>query len=393
MTITIGFSVGVFLSYFGQPNILASLALALSCLAILILFWTIKPIRLISLALMLVFLGFAYPLLLHRDSLITISAQNPILIFFGRMGESFVSALQKVLPEPEASLAAGLVIGTQGGFPPELKQEFINTGTIHLIAVSGFNVTIVLKIFSDWLKPFGRWIAFIVGTLGLVGFIIITGGQASVVRAGIMGWLFLLAMFSFRQFHVRNALFIAGAIMIAFEPKIIVTGIGFQLSFGAMLGLIYISPLIKGYIEKNNILKRIPNFLSAALEETLGAQIAVAFLILGHFGRLSLIAPIPNLLIVPMVFAPMFLAIGIGLLAMVINTSAVFFAIPLIYFLKYILSVIHLFNLKWGSIQFDNWNWTFVGVGYLILIIFIYYLNLRKNRPSPLSLLNIRADK
>jgi competence protein ComEC len=392
IAITIGFSTGVLLSYFGRTNVIATILLSFACLILIVLFWKLQLIRLTALALLFLFIGYLYPLFLGRDSLIVLYSQNPILVFFQQMGDIFINALQKVLPQPEASLAAGLVVGTKNGFPPELKKEFINTGTIHLVAVSGFNVTIVLKIFSDWLRPFGRWVAFITGTLGLVGFIILTGGQASVVRAGIMGWLFLLAMFSFRQFHIRNALFIAGMIMIIFQPKIIKDGIGFQLSFGAMLGLIYISPLVKTFLEKTRFLNKIPNFLSAALEETLGAQIAVAFLILGHFGRLSLIAPIPNILIVPMIFLPMLITIIIGILSLIIHSWAILFTIPLVYMLRYILSVINFFNFKYASFQFNQWNWPIIFLAYIVLILIVYIINKRLKKSSPLSFLKLEDE-
>ncbi len=380
ITITVSFAAGVLLSFFGQKNIKVTILLILVSAIVLALFWSIEFIRLGAFGLTFLFLGYLYPVFLNRDLLISIKAGNPILVFFNHARHIFVGSLQHVLPEPEASLASGLVVGTDTTFPYELKKQFVNTGTIHLVAVSGFNVTVVLKIFSDWLKPLGRKIAFTTGTLGVVSFIILAGGQASVVRAGIMGWLFLLAMLNFRQFNIRNALFIAGVVMILFEPKIIKDDIGFQLSFGAMLGLIYISPIVKDFIEKNRYLTKLPTWLIAALQETLGAQVAVAFLILGYFGRLSIIAPIPNLLIVPMIFIPMFLTIGIGFLAILLKTTAVFFTLPLVCLLKYILGVINLFDFKGGSLQFEQFNWYVVILAYAIIVLLIrfYYIRRRK---------------
>ena len=374
VAIILGFSSGIFLSNFGRED--WNVWLWLLCLIIIIniYFWKNINIRLSALWFIFILLGYWYYKLLLDNQLINLSTGG-IIYLFSNIKITFISSLQQILPEPQASLGAGLIIGGNNLFSYDLKQMFINTGTIHIVAVSGFNITIMLKIFSQWFRFLGRWVEFIIGTLIIIGFIILVGGQASVVRAGIMGWLFLLARVNFRLANIRNGLFITGFFMLLQEPSILIKDIGFQLSFIAMLGLIYISPIIAILFTKLKRLNFLPNFIKLALQETLAAQIAVALIIAGHFGRLSLIAPIPNMLIVPILFAPMLMSLLIGLLAIAIHTTAIFFSIPLLYLLTYILKVIELSNkIPYASVSFEKLNWWWVGVGYGLIIFILYYI-------------------
>lgn len=366
----IGFCLGVLLSEYVIPKESTVAWLVALVLVVTFMLWSSKYVRLLGISLMAIFLGTLYPHALGREQLFILSGDLAIIEWLAHARLAFTLAIARVVPEPAASLATGLVVGTGGNFPRELKDAFINTGTIHIVAVSGFNVTIVLRIFSEWLRPLGRWPAFIVGTLAIIAFLIIVGGQASVVRAGVMGWLFLLARFVFRPFHIRNALFIAGFFMVLFEPKILKDDIGFQLSFLAMMGLIYISPLLKMLFEKIVVFRYIPNFITAALVETLAAQIAVSFLIMAYFGRLSIIAPITNILIVPIIIFPMLFTLFIGLLSLLNIGLTAYLAIPLTLSLRYILKVIDIFNIPSASVELKNPSWiTVVGLYCLLILI------------------------
>ena len=195
------------------------------------------------------------------------------------------------------------------------------------------------------------------------------------VRAGIMGWLFLLARVNFRLANIRNGLFITGFFMLLQQPSILVKDIGFQLSFIAMLGLIYISPVVNIAFEKIKWLNFVPNIIKSAFQETLAAQLAVALIIAGHFGRLSLIAPLPNLLIVPILFVPMLMSLFIGILAIAVHTTAVYFTVPLLFTLSYILKVIEVSNkVPYASISFEKLNWWWVGAGYGVMVLLLFQL-------------------
>lgn len=371
-----GFSLGIFLSYFGRHDLITEGWLLGLIIGYILLFWESFILRWCGLISLAIVIGYIYPNLLKQDQLIIVpSSAQKLVELLGMARMQFISALQRVLSEPQASFAAGLVVGVKDGFPLDLKQIFINTGVIHLVAVSGYNITIVSKLFSVWLRPLGRYAAFFVGTLAILAFIIFAGGQASVVRAGIMGWLFILARFSFRLPHIKNALFLTAFIMIILQPSVILKDIGFQLSFLSMMGMVYLSSPVGSGLSRLKFNRWLPESIVLALRETLAAQLAVAPLIAGHFGRLSLIAPLPNMIIVPIVALPMLLAAGIGFMALISSAKAIaLLAIPLHYILSAILSVIYFCNrVPYASVIFAKFPWYWVTLCYLSLVILLMY--------------------
>jgi len=318
--------------------------LALAMASIMIIFSRERIIWVLALVAIFLVFGLAYPLWLAREQLITLPDNFFIVQFLEGVRIKFSQILSSLLPYPHSELASGLLVGAQDGFPKELKKIFITTGTIHIVAVSGFNVTLILKIFADWARGWGRGASFWLGTILIVMFIILTGGQASVMRAGIMGWLFLLAGFLYRQPYMLGALFLSAFFMVVEEPLILTQDIGFQLSFGAMMGLIYISPIIRQAIERARGLSLLPKILQSILTETLSAQIAVAPILIYHFERISILSPIPNLLILWILIIPMSLSFFVGVLGWVYLPLGKIVALPLIVFLDYILRVTQIFS-------------------------------------------------
>ena len=380
LIITISFSLGIFILNFITIN-LSGIYWILTLNAILLMtLWSNRIVRAVGLSIIFFLLGIIYPH--YVEKIFTVNDHLFLVKWLDYLRNLYTISLNEVLAYPQSSLASGLVLGIKSSFPQDLKQAFINTGTIHIVAVSGFNITIMLKIFADWLKYFGRFFSFFGGTVVIVLFIILVGGQASVVRAGIMGWLFLLAKFIHRLPSIRNALFVTAFLMILQEPAILVKDIGFQLSFLSMLGLVYISPIIRFYFKKMANYNKLPKLLRGSLTETLSAQMAVNLLILGHFGRLSLVAIITNLLIVPIIPIPMIGGIFIGALGIIGKTAISYLAIPLDLVLRYILKITEIFNkIPFASLEFGKLNWWIVLFGYItaIVLLRIIYLKLPKN--------------
>ena len=225
--------------------------------------------------------------------------------------DSFEEKLSRFLPEPQLSLAEGLVLGEKDSLPTDLTDAFNVAGITHIIALSGFNITIIAeslrRLFGGLMirRQYSFWLA----VAFIAGFVLMTGASASVMRAAVMGCLVLVAQQLGRFYAARNALILAGAAMIFFDPKILRFDLSFQLSFLATTGLIYISPLIEKYLWQLTDRFDLRGILSA----TLGAQIAVLPLILQSFGRLSVIAPLANLLILPFIPQTMLLTFLSGL--------------------------------------------------------------------------------
>jgi competence protein ComEC len=251
---------------------------------------------------------------------------------------AFTKRVERLLPEPQASLLMGILIGARKTLPQNIVDNFNATGTSHIIAISGYNITIIissLAFLAGWL---GRRKSFWL-TLGLIlGFVILSGASASVIRAAIMGSLGLLSANIGRQYAVGPALFFAGFIMLVINPKILYWDVSFQLSFLATLGIVYFQPLL------NDLTAVWDDFtgIKSILLVTLSATFVTLPLILFTFGRLSVVSPLVNILILPIVPLTMLLGflsvlpfVGAGcafaanlLLIYILRTTAAFAAVP-----------------------------------------------------------------
>jgi competence protein ComEC len=223
----------------------------------------------------------------------------------------------KLFPEPHAGFISGLLLGMRSGISKDLSDDFKETGLTHIIAISGYNITLVIIAVSALFSFLKRKLKVIFAGIFIVLFVILVGGGSSVVRAAIMGILGLFAVYSGRSRDIFAVLVFSAFAMNLWNPKLIVFDTGFQLSFLATMGLVYVSPKLK------NFSLRIP--AAFAIREnftmTLSAQAFALPVILKAFGRISLICPIANILILP--FIPFVMIFGF--LAAVLNSSVVAF--------------------------------------------------------------------
>lgn len=275
---------------------------------------------------------------------------------------AFLSQVQKLIPEPQVSLLGGLVVGAKQSLGKKLQDDFRTTGIIHIVVLSGYNITIVadaiMRTFSFF--PFiSRSAGTVFGVFSIVLFALMTGASATIVRASIMAILVILARVTGRTYDITRALFIAGFVMIIDNPKILVYDTSFQLSFLATLGLIWISPLLSKHISFIPT-KKLREFATA----TIATQIFVLPFILYKMGELSIVALPVNLLVLITVPATMlfgFLSGMIGFLSLVFATPFSFIAYIL---LSYQLKVVELFaNLPFASIKIDVFPlWLMLGL-------------------------------
>jgi competence protein ComEC len=226
---------------------------------------------------------------------------NPVKEFLLQIKEAFTKRLSGLFYEPQNSLLVGILIGGHGTLPKTVVDNFNNTGVSHIIAVSGFNITIIISALASLAYVVGRRASFWLATSTIIAFVIITGASASVVRAAIMGFLLLIALSIGRQYSIGPALFFAGLIMLIINPKILFWDVGFQLSFAATLGIIYFMPVL------NQLTEKLPQAfgVKTLILTTLSAIAATLPIILFNFGTLSFSAPLVNLLILPFVPATM----------------------------------------------------------------------------------------
>ncbi|MFA4819195.1 MAG: ComEC/Rec2 family competence protein [Patescibacteria group bacterium] len=241
--------------------------------------------------------------------------------------------INKLLPMPFATLATGMLWGDDTGLPDKLVKNFRATGTTHLLAVSGFNVSVLVQIIFIVLISFAlRRQTASVAAIGLVGlFVIFTGAEPSVVRAGIMGSVVLLAGLVGRPADKANVLLGTAAVMLSFSPTLIFD-LGWQLSFASMVGLSTVGPVLR---KKFDWLPE-KYGLRDSLSQTLAATLATLPIIVWQIGQVSLVSPLANVLIGPVVV----LVFVLGLPLVLLPNAIVWLLQPLVWLLMAVLAYV-----------------------------------------------------
>lgn len=210
----------------------------------------------------------------------------------------FRLSLNRSVSEPGASFLAGILLGARQDIHEDLKNAFNRTGTTHILAISGYNITIIseviLAIFVLFMK---RKKAFWFSVLIVVLFTVMTGASASVVRASLMGLLLLFANGYGRLYDAKNSVVLAGAVMIFVNPFVLSFDVGFQLSFLAVLGLLFLYPHLN---RKTIKVPELGGVKDLALM-TISAQVFVLPLLIYYFHQFSLLSLPTNILVLPFV--------------------------------------------------------------------------------------------
>lgn len=274
-----------------------------------------------------------------------------------KIKEKIKLAINQNFTEPEGAIFSALILGIKKDIPQKVREVFSQTGTAHILAVSGLHVMIMAKILFIFCISFfflKRQDAFWLVSLVLIFYVILTGASASAVRAGIMGFLILLAEKIGRRKGGLNLIIFAAALMLLFNPKLLKSDLGFQLSYLGILGITYLSDYF------HQIFKKIPEKfgLRKSLATTLSAQVFVFPLVLYYWGNLSLGAPLANIFVLAIL--PCLMAFGfvfaLGSLIFMPIAKILFFPVWLILFLLNkvleFFSRVPLFSFSFGEVSF-----------------------------------------
>jgi competence protein ComEC len=228
-----------------------------------------------------------------------------------RLRRGAADALTAAIPEPEAGLAAGIVIGLRDRVDRDLAADFTTVGASHVVAISGWNIAIVGATIAALAGRLGRRRRAVILSVAIVAYVLFAGASPSVVRAAAMAGVVLLARETGRAGRAAAALGWAAAILLVVEPALILDA-GFQLSTLATAGILAWSDRIDRRL-RTVAGGRLPGWLAESLAVSLAAQAATLPVVIATFGRLAVIAPALNLLVVPLV-APAMAAALIALL-------------------------------------------------------------------------------
>ncbi len=244
---------------------------------------------------------------------------NPIMARIYALKLRSLTMVFRLFPDPEASLLAGILLGVESNIPEDVYRAFRQTGTAHIIVISGFNITILAGLFSTIFgRLLGRWRGALLATIMIALYTILVGAEAAVVRAALMGGLSLYACQLGRRQAGINSLAFVAAIMTVISPRVL-WDVGFQLSFAATLGLVlYAEPftvLITRLIARilpQSWVERTAAWVGEYLLFTIAAQLMTLPIILYYFHNLSLVSLLANPVILP-VQPPVMILGGIAL--------------------------------------------------------------------------------
>ena len=255
--------------------------------------------------------------------------------------KNFTNVIERVVPEPQVGLGEGVLLGMKRALGDDLEEAFRRTGIIHIVVLSGYNVMIVAEAIMRLLSyVFTPRIRIVIGMAAITAFMFLVGLSATVVRASIMACFVLVARATGRIYAILRGLMIAGIIMLLINPYLLAFDPGFQLSFLATLGLIFLAPVIEKRFKLVPTKFKIREFLTA----TIATQIFVSPLLLYLMGSISIIAVLVNVLVLPAVpFAMLFTFItGVaGLFSMLLATM---FGFVMHFFLTYIIVIAEFFS-------------------------------------------------
>jgi len=310
---------------------------------------------------------------------------KPLALVY-QLRESISRSLAQTLPEPQASLAQGIILGLRGNIPADVENQFIRTGTAHLLAISGINLTIMAgMLISAGVAVFGRrhhiyaWLAIFT----IWFYALITGFQPPVVRAAVMASIFLVAELLGRQRSSIVSLIMAATLMVSFSPQL-VHDASFQLTIMSMVGMVLVAPPLQS-LSKRGIETTLPGkfgeyFVPVAdsLIISLCAIITVLPLIAYYFGIVSWIGPIATLLTVAPMPAIIVAGSACGILGIFVLPLSQLIAWFVWLLLSYVLLIVKVADfIPFSQIGPFPYQWIFAYYTFLALSVWAY--NCRQN--------------
>ena len=282
----------------------------------------------------------------------------------------FADAVRRVIPEPEASLGIGYLVGQRRALPPDLAEALKLAGLTHIVVASGYNLTILVRLARRLFIKVSKYASVLAAVVMIVVFMAIAGMSPSMSRAGLVSILSLAAWYYGRKFHPIVLLSIAIAVTVLINPSYAWGDLGWQLSFAAFAGVMIIAPLAQHYLFGDEKLGTIQQIIG----ETVSAQLATAPIIVMAFGQLSNVAIVSNILVLPLVPLGMLLTFIAGLGSLLLPSIAVFTAMPASLILQYSVSVTeYLAGLPW-VISSINLSWWGVALCYVVIVAACIYM-------------------
>jgi competence protein ComEC len=280
-----------------------------------------------------------------------------------RARDWFGDLVRRVIPEPEVDLGLGYLLGQRRGLPEAMVEVLRITGLTHIVVASGYNLTVLVRFSRRLFARVSRFAALSAALVLIVCFVMVTGISPSMLRAGLVSVLSLLAWYYGRQFHPYSLLVIVASATLLLSPSYILD-LGWLLSFGSFVGVMIYSPLLYAYFFG----ARRPGFVLQILFETFSAQLLVLPLLIYYFGQVSVVSLPANMLILPTVPLAMLATFLTGVGVLVFPAMAQFFGWAASRVLGYHVAVMNYFgSLDWAVVTVQTGVFG-VLTGYAVLV-------------------------
>lgn len=279
----------------------------------------------------------------------------------------FADAIRTVLPDPQAALGIGYILGQKRALPPDFEAALLTVGLTHVVVASGYNLTILVRVSRRLFERVSRYMAVLASGTLILAFIGITGLSPSMSRAGLVAGLSLVAWYYGRTIHPVVLLVVTAAISVLVQPSYLWGDVGWMLSFASFAGVMFLAPLLQVYFYGDAK----PGLVRQVLGETFSAQLLTLPLILLTFGVISNVALIANLLVLPLVPLAMLLTFAAGFVALWLPWLMGLVALPAYWLLTYMTWIIELLaGLPWASAEVAvNVSTALALYGLIILLI------------------------
>lgn len=302
---------------------------------------------------------------------IGVDHSSPVTIFIRNTRAKLISIIENIYPWESAQLLEGILIGERANLSPDTKKNFNTSGLTHIIAVSGFNITIILIFLSFLFQSFPVWIRLMFACICVGFFTLLVGPQISVLRASVFGLISYAILLSGKRMRVFSILLAVAVGFVMLDPLIFNYDISFHLSFLAVFWLLFFGDFC------NRIFYFLPKWfgLNESLTMCLAAMIFTLPILVINFGQISLISPIANIAIVPVI---PFIMLG-GFVSMVISMFSIDFGIltgfPVWIGLSYILRSVAWFgSLPYAAMPIDLGAFKYIfEIGYFMTIAFVVF--------------------
>jgi len=320
--------------------------------------------------------GIYYQIFKPKINLISHNNGNRIKSKLFLWKKYFLENISYVLHEPYSALLGGLTVGAKQSLGKELLDDFRATGLIHIVVLSGYNITIIVILLTRLFSFFPKRVMALISIISVALFVIMTGASATIIRAGIMAALIIVGNALGREINILRLLFIAGFLMILHNPYIAMFDPSFQLSFLAMLGLILLAPIFEARV------KFIPKKFGfrEIVAATIATQVFVFPFLLYIIGEVSIVALAVNLLVLVFIPITMFLGFITGILGFINITLSLIAALPTFIFLYYEIAIVKLFaKFPFVMISIPSFSFYFMIGVYILYGIILYYLYKRSS--------------